>query len=239
VKNNKKTIKQNFSASALTYELDPGLHQTIINQVLNLLTGDYHNILDVGCGTGVLLEELTRRYPKAECVGLDLSEGMVKQAQNKIKQKQVKFIVGDGETLPFPDQSFDLVVSTSALHWMDYKQVFAEVARVLKPGGTFCLATFGPETLKEIKEIGLEVNDFPSKNELENALKDFFASKPLAKSIIVKEYKNIYALFKYLQQIGAQTPLTSAKKGLSPKKNLPQGKIKVNFEVYLGTFKRI
>lgn len=92
-------------------------------------------ILDVGCGTGALLAAMAGRVPASRLAGVDLSPAMLAVARRRLEGRAL-LVAADAADLPFPDRAFDLVVSTSALHyWPDPAAGLAEIARVLKPEG--------------------------------------------------------------------------------------------------------
>lgn len=96
------------------------------------------DVLDVGTGPGVLLVELAKRRPDLRLTGVDLSADMVAAAERNLRGlgEQVGARVADVTELPFPDQSFDLIVSSLSLHHWDHPEAAAgELARVLRPGG--------------------------------------------------------------------------------------------------------
>ena len=99
-------------------------------------------ILDLGSGTGMLLRALGRRFPKARLSGIDPAPGMVAQANQRSEGSAgVTCVQGSASRLPFADQSFQLVVSTSSFHhWDDQPQGLSEARRVLSRDGTFILA---------------------------------------------------------------------------------------------------
>ncbi len=108
-------------------------------------------ILDVGCGTGALLQLLSQRLPQSQAVGLDLSHAMSRAA--RFRSRRPRFLTGDAEALPFRAGAFDLVVSTSTFQWLPrLDQAAAEARRVLAPGGVFCLALFCDGTLHELRD---------------------------------------------------------------------------------------
>lgn len=94
-------------------------------------------VLDVGTGPGVLLLELARLRPDLRLTGVDLSADMVSAATgNLAAHDNATARVGDVTALPFPDESFDLVVSSfSSHHWDHPEAAVPELARVLRPGG--------------------------------------------------------------------------------------------------------
>jgi len=98
-------------------------------------------VLDVGCGTGTLALVAKERVGAAGRVsGIDPSAQLLTRARRKAARRglEINFQLGEIEQLPFPDQSFDVVLSTLMMHHLpdDLKrQGLAEIARVLKPGG--------------------------------------------------------------------------------------------------------
>ena len=97
---------------------------------------------DLGCGPGQLVIELARRSPGLHVTGIDLSDEMITRGQDNARRAgvadRVSFRQGDAQQIPFPDASLDLVVSTLSLHhWSDPVAVLDEIARVLRPGGSF------------------------------------------------------------------------------------------------------
>jgi SAM-dependent methyltransferase len=89
-------------------------------------------ILDVGCGTGEGTLYLAREFPQARVRGVDLSAEMIHEAVAKVgldPEGRIAFKVGDAAALPYPDDSFDLVAQ------LNMPPFFAELARVLRPGG--------------------------------------------------------------------------------------------------------
>ncbi len=102
-------------------------------------------VLEVGCGPGRLSIRLARRYG-LEVTGLDLDAAMIERARtNAGGGPGPSFLVGDVASLPFPDGSFDLVVSTLSMHhWADQAAGLAEIGRVLRPGARALVWDFRP-----------------------------------------------------------------------------------------------
>jgi ubiquinone/menaquinone biosynthesis C-methylase UbiE len=99
-------------------------------------------LLDMGCGTGRFTVPVAERVKAVS--GLDLSPMMLETARKKLADRGLTADLREGDmaALPFPDESFDVVVCMLALMHIpreDRQQVFHEVARVLKPGGRFVM----------------------------------------------------------------------------------------------------
>lgn len=105
-------------------------------------------VLDVGCGTGTLAMEVARRVGRAGHVtGIDPGTQQIARARSKAARRNlpIEFQSGVIEQLPFPDQTFDVVLSTLMMHHLPAplkRQGLAEIARVLKPGGRLVIADF-------------------------------------------------------------------------------------------------
>jgi ubiquinone/menaquinone biosynthesis C-methylase UbiE len=107
-------------------------------------------VLDVGCGTGTLTIAAKQRVGTVH--GIDPALEMIHLAKQKAERAgvDINFQVGVIEALPFPDDHFDLVLSSLMLHHLpdDLKRAgFREIRRVLKPGGRFLAVDFAPPTL--------------------------------------------------------------------------------------------
>lgn len=144
-----------------------GLYRSVANEVAaNLAQG---TVLDVGCGPGTLALELAQRAPGLAITGVDISADMVAQARAAAARSglggKVSFETADGAALPFPDSSVDLVVSTLSMHhWERKAAVLAELARVVRPGGSIRIYdAWRPEllTAAEGLPLALQVQQMP------------------------------------------------------------------------------
>ncbi len=99
----------------------------------------FNKVLDLGCGTGVILKEISIKNSSAELFGLDLSENMIAQAAQRLGTT-AKLSVGDAENLPYSDDTFDLVCCVESFHhYPNPTKALLEINRVLKKGGLFLL----------------------------------------------------------------------------------------------------
>jgi ubiquinone/menaquinone biosynthesis C-methylase UbiE len=107
-------------------------------------------VLDLGCGTGGMLFKLGQEYPNVELLaGIDASEDMLQLARIKLNSyKNVDLQLGSVEKLPYPDENFDLIVSSGVIHYVqDTARMIEETLRVLKPHGNILLTDMAKESM--------------------------------------------------------------------------------------------
>lgn len=102
-------------------------------------------VLDIGSGAGTdSLVAAQMVAPEGTVTGLDMTEEMLAKARaaaRELGQENVEFVVGEAEALPFPDESFDVVISNGVIDLIpDKDPVFSEIFRVLRPGGSIQIA---------------------------------------------------------------------------------------------------
>jgi ubiquinone/menaquinone biosynthesis C-methylase UbiE len=140
--------------AATTYDAKWGIdfgeigQSQVLGKVRKLLAAEvdagFARALEVGAGTGYFSLNLMRSGAIAELTCTDISTGMVEALNanaERLGLDNVRAIRADGESLPFPDGSFDLVLGHAVLHHLpDLDQAFAEFRRVLRPGGRIVFA---------------------------------------------------------------------------------------------------
>lgn len=145
-------VEQMFDNIAPAYDLMNtamtfGLHKAWRRRALKMVAGsiDGGDVLDVATGTGDLAFYIMRRYAPAYVTGIDLSAGMLSIARKKLEdhadmKSRLSFAEADCLALPFKDESFDVVtVAYGVRNFERLAQGYAEMARVLKPGGRLCV----------------------------------------------------------------------------------------------------
>lgn len=105
------------------------------SDILKPLT--FSSVLDAGCGEGFVMKFLHKEFPRVPCEGIDLSEGAVRYARTI--NPEAKFCVGSISELPFPDNSFDLVLAMEILeHLYEPEKALRELSRTTR---RFCLVS--------------------------------------------------------------------------------------------------
>ncbi len=115
------------------------------------------NVLEIGCGDGTLWKENRDQIPADVSITLsDLSKGMLRDARRTVgtNDPRFSFEAFDCHSIPYPDESFDLVIANHVLFYCDdISQVCSEVRRILKKNGTFLCSTYGQNHMKEINQL--------------------------------------------------------------------------------------
>lgn len=123
----------------------PRYHEMFYN-LFHYLPGDLKlaKILDLGCGTGNLTEAALQHFPDAQIHALDLSVDILNECRLRFKDNDnISYHQQDFNQLDFPTESFDLIISSIAIHHIvdDQKaELYKKVFRMLKPGGVFVFA---------------------------------------------------------------------------------------------------
>lgn len=127
------------------------------NENINRMT----RVLDAGCGTGQTAAYLASTYG-AKVTGMDVNPTMVAKAVNRMRSNRlpVRLVQGSIEQMPFPDQSFDIIICESVLSFVDKPKAISEIYRILRTGGRFIA-------------IELTVNDL-LEPQLEEEIKQFY-----------------------------------------------------------------
>ena len=134
--NGARAVREQYDGAAASYDdrwnwyVHASIRETL--KRIPALEGNDARVLDLGCGTGALLERLPRESIR---VGADLSVGMLAVANERLPS-DVHFAAADAGQLPFASNSFDLVVSSSSFHyWPEPEPGLTEIHRCLKSGG--------------------------------------------------------------------------------------------------------
>ena len=243
----KRAVRRSFDRAAATYDAH-GVLQREVNQRLlshlELIKLAPARVLDLGCGTGASLPALRKSFPEAQVIALDIAPGMLAQArartpwlQRMIGSRTPQLVCGDAERLPFASASLQFVFSNLALQWCRPELALAECARVLAPGGLMMFSTFGPDTLKELRQAfaavdGYEhVNRFVDMHDIGDTLVGFGLADPVMEmEVITLEYDTVDAVMADLKAIGARNALPGRPRGLTGKSRW--GMVAAQYEKY-------
>lgn len=221
-------VRAAFERAAARFQSAAVLHREVEDRLLERLAFFDHamdRVLDLGCGTGETCMALQRARSPSLLVGLDYSTAMLQRWPTGASAGR---LCADMRALPLAARSMDLVISNMAIHWCrELPLLFAEVCRVLKPGGTFLFSTCGPDTLKELKaswakvDSGPHVNDFVDLHDLGDLLVAAgFRDPVMGREDIVVTYGDPERLLRELKDVGATNSASARRKTLTGKGRL-------------------
>ena len=223
---NKRWVRRAFDRAAETYDDAAVLQREVCQRMLQHLDPVKmvpEVVLDVGAGTGFGVGLLMKRYKKARICAVDLAPEMLKKvAKQGSWLRKPELICADADNLPLADDSVDMIVSSLMLQWSgDLERTFREFKRVLKPGGVLMFATFGPDTLMELRNSWSQVdrdghvNQFLDMHDVGDALLNCQFSDPVMdREMLTLTYQKVTDLMRDLKAIGANTPSSGRRRGL-------------------------
>ena len=232
----RKAMRLAFNKAASSYDAAAILQKEVAKRLverMDVMAMKPVSILDVGSGTGFVSQLLAERFPKAKITALDLALNMLKQAKTKrsFKQRwnrQFRYVNADVEMLPFADASIELIISGLTMQWcQDLPKVFKEFKRVLAPGGLLLFSSFGPDTLKELRQSWAEVDDVPHVNAFADMhdvgdalLQSGFADPVMDMEMLTVTYKDVKTVMSDLKQIGAHNVMQGRSHHITGKNKL-------------------
>lgn len=138
---------------AVAYNMNRSNGDMMRRTVDFLGVNDDDNVLEIGPGNGALADYVHRKAKRVHYIGADISETMVAEAnrinQSGIDEGNMRFVLTDGNTLPFVSESFDKVFTVNTLYfWKNPSAQLADIRRVMNVSGVFCLS-FASRTFME------------------------------------------------------------------------------------------
>lgn len=266
-------VRRAFDQAAARYDAHAVLQREVCDRLLarlDFVKLDPATVLDMGAGTGYGLERLRLRYPEAGLLALDIAPAMLAVARERFPRRgwldraralfpaggsaqATDFVCADMAALPLAANSVQLVWSSLALQWaQDLEATLKGIHRTLAPGGLLMFATFGPDTLKELRAAfaGIDatphVNRFTDLHDIGDMLVHAgFAHPVMEMEMLTLTYADLKALMRDLKGIGAHNAAAERRRGLLGKSawnrleaayeaNRREGRLPATFEVIYG-----
>lgn len=229
-----RQVRRNFSRVAAGYENASFLTREVDRRMLDRL--DYvriepQRILDLGCASGASLNVLRERYRDAQLIGADFTLPMLRAAQREksflsrmlpfLRPQSTALVAADAEAQPFARAQFGLVWSNLLLHWLNEpRPTLREVHRTLEVGGLFMFSTFGPDTLRELRQAfgdgDAHTQRFTDMHDIGDMLVECgFADPVMDMEVLTLTYASVDDLLSELRAAGESCAMTARRKGLA------------------------
>jgi malonyl-CoA O-methyltransferase len=228
----RRAVQRSFNRAGSSYDGAAGLQREVSDELLERLKFFAlapRRTLDLGAGTGVASLRLRQIYPRSQVVAIDLAEDMLQVARRRQRLwRRFSLLCADASSLPLGNGSVDLVFCNLMLQWCDQPaRVFAEVRRVLKPGGLMLYSSFGPETLRELRAAWSaadphpHVSQFPDMPQLAAAMSQGGFIEPVIDiETRIRHYSAVQGLMSELRSLGARNAIANRQRGLMGKSRL-------------------
>lgn len=225
----RRAVRAAFDRASSTYDaaavLQTGVRAELLSR-LSLIRLQPTVVVDLGCGTGLGTRSLKDRYRTATVIGLDAAPGMLRETRRRSGwRRPLQRVCADVYRLPFRDAAVDLMFSNLMLQWCDdLDGALREIRRVLAPGGFFAFSTFGPDTLRELRQAwaaadgGTHVSGFRDMHDIGDAVMRAGLAEPVMdveRRTLV--YPDVAAISRDLKGIGARNATAARTRGLTGK----------------------
>ena len=199
---NKELIKKRFGRKLSTYDENARIQKQMAEKLINMIPGNgcCKNILEIGCGTGLLTKLAESRLSFKNYTALDI----VSECESFIKEinPEMEFVGEDIEKyVEETNVSYDLIISNASLQWVENIPEIAEkLIEKLEDGGTLLFSIFGCENFREICYIIGKTLPYLSKKELEQKLSKFFPY--IEEEIRIMAFSSPLDVLKHIQNTG-------------------------------------
>lgn len=238
----KLKIANNFSRYAHLYDKYALVQEKAAFELAGLIkNGNFSRILELGCGTGKYTLMLRERFTGARIKALDISEEMIGIARDKLKDKNVEFMIADAEGV-IPGKDFDLITSNGCFQWLDgLDKALSEYVKLLQREGVIYFSIFGPRTFYELNTALARVLEkesinsarFYERQNLEAMLRDNFKSVKINEVCYKESFTSLKGLLEKIKYSGIRGD------GLVGKVYFSRGLLEKIEKAYLDRFREI
>jgi malonyl-CoA O-methyltransferase len=227
-------LRRARNRAALTYDAAAILPREVgarMIERLQYIKREPRTILDLGGAAGHAIGPLRLRYPSAQIIEMDMALQMLRAARARapwwrrgslpLVEAAAGYVCADADRLPLREGSLGMVWSNLYFHCFDLGRAFAEVHRVLEPGGILMFSTLGPDTLKELRFACTAMDDYPHVGEFTDLhdvgdalVEQGFAAPVMDMEVITITYSSVDLIAGDLKAQGASNLREHRRRGL-------------------------
>lgn len=254
----KDLVARNFGAAATSYFKANSLQNVVAENLLErmeLMKLAPELMLDMGSGPGTSSSLLEKAFRKTRIIEADISAAMLAESRRRSRKlfRRRSWLCTDAEMPAIRSSSIDVIFSSLMLQWCNEPdRTFCEIERMLKPDGLYIFSSFGPDTLKELRDSWRAVDDsdhvnvFLDMHDLGDALMRAGLENPVLEvEYLTFQYDDAHRLMRDLKQLGARNSNRGRKKSLTGKQRMRDmlaeyeryrldGKLPATYEVIYG-----
>lgn len=198
---NKKLIAKRFEKNLKTYNENAKIQKQMAEKLVQFLDKEeYDNILEIGCGTGMLTEIIKQKIEYKNYTANDI----VSKCEDYIKSidKNIHFSAGDiEECVKVSEKKYDLIISNASFQWIDNLKEFIEILyKKLNPQGCLIFSTFGIENFREIYHVQGKRLPYYTTSELREILQSY--NPVIEEEIRILAFRNPKDVLKHIQNTG-------------------------------------
>ena len=204
---NKELIKQRFKRKLISYDENAKIQKQMAQKLIDIIALDknlgekeYINVLEIGCGTGLLTKITVDRLDYRNYYAIDIVDGCADYIKNI--NSDINFVVSDiEEYIKKDNKKYDLILSNASLQWIDNLSDFIlELINKLNDEGTLVFSTFGAENFREIFYVMGKTLPYLSKQQLYEILQEY--SPYIEEEIRVMAFKTPLDVLKHISSTG-------------------------------------
>ena len=263
----KRQIARSFSRAANSYNQVADLQRHTGQQLLTLATAQpplsaqqTGGIVDLGCGTGLFLAPLQQLYPYNPLFAIDIAVGMLQQSRQNSSIAKLPLLCADATNMPLASASVAVIFANLTVQWCtNVNALFAEISRVLQPGGYCVFSTLGPRSLFELRSAWrriddrVHVNTFITEQTLLTALqsgRSGLQRQYWREEMITQHYGELDTLLNQFRQLGSHNINRGRPLGLMGKRRMQafrtayeqqrnsDGLLPVTYQVWYGVLRK-
>ncbi|MBC6974331.1 malonyl-ACP O-methyltransferase BioC [Bacillus sp. Xin] len=218
---NKTLLQKRFNGAAVSYDQYASVQKKMAQQLLSIMKKHYHKmssirILELGCGTGYLTEQLAVSFPNAEIIAIDFAESMIAVAKTRNHVESVTFRCEDIEHLAL-SESFDVIISSATFQWLNDLQItLKNLYRYLFEGGLLLFSTFGEQTFQELHtafQIAKEEKNIQSsssvgqrflmREQLQDVCESITGDVDVSETCYIEKFATVREFLQSIRKVGA------------------------------------